>query len=147
MSRSEELFQYFQSHIGKGYPDEFKTFGKWLEPVVREVERDRLLLEFVCRTEQANPAGTIHGGVIAAMIDETIGAMMFYVGEPHFKKSVSLQIDFFSGCRPGDVLWVEASLIKSGKTISNGEAKMIRQDDKRLIAKGNCNLITSLHPL
>ncbi len=147
MSRSEELFEYFKSHIGKGYPENFKTYGKWLEPIVREVEKDRLVLEFTGREEQGNPAGLIHGGIIASLIDETIGAMMFYVGEPHFKKSVSLSVDFLSGCRPGDVLLVEARLIKSGKTLSYGEAKIVRKDDSRLIAIGKCNLIASIHKL
>ncbi|MEX1188490.1 MAG: PaaI family thioesterase [Bacteroidia bacterium] len=147
MSRSEELFEYFKSHIGKGYPDYYTTYGKWLNPIVREVEKDRLVLEFLGREEQGNPAGLIHGGVVSSWIDETIGAMMFYVGEPHFKKSVSLSIDFLSGCRPGDTLLVEAKLIKSGRTLSYGEAIITRKDDSKLIAIGKCNLVTSVHKL
>jgi uncharacterized protein (TIGR00369 family) len=147
MSRSQELYEYFKSHIGKGYPDSFKTLGKWLNPVVREVEPERLVLEFIMREEMGNPAGLVHGGLIAALIDETIGAMMFYVGEPHFKKSVSLNVNFLSGARPGDVLHVEARLVKTGKNISFGEAKVIRKDDERVIATGNLNLLVSTTPL
>lgn len=141
--RSEELYQYFKSNIGKGYPDSFTTFGKWLEPIVRIVERDKLVLEFLCRKEQANPVGTIHGGVIASLIDETIGAMMFYIGEPHFKSSINLNVNFLSSCRPGDVLLVEARLVKSGRKLTFGQASITRKDDAKLIATGNCNFIIS----
>lgn len=147
MSRSEELFEYFKSHIGQGYPDSFKTYGKWLNPVVRVVEKERLILEFTMREEQANPAGLIHGGIIAALVDETIGAMMFYVGEPHFKKSVSIHVNFLAGARPGDVLHVEARLVKTGKNISFGDAHIYRLDDKKLIATGSLNLLASSTPI
>jgi len=143
MSRSEELFEYFKSNIGKGYPADFTTFGKWLEPIVRVVERDRLVLEFVGRKEQANPTGKIHGGIIAALIDETIGAMMFYVGEPHFKNSINLNVNFLSGCRPDDVLLVDAKLIKSGKNLTSGQATITRKDDHKIIATGSCNFMVS----
>lgn len=139
--RSEELFQFFKSHIGKSYPDDFITFGKWLEPIVRVVERDRLVLEFVGRKEQANPTGNIHGGIIAALIDETIGAMMFYIGEPHFKSSINLSVNFLSGCRPEDVLLVDARVVKSGRTLTFGQATITRKDDSKLIATGSCNFI------
>jgi uncharacterized protein (TIGR00369 family) len=111
------------------------------------VEPEKLVLEFTMREEQANPAGLIHGGVVAALVDETIGAMMFYVGEPHFKKSVNITVNFLSGARPGDVLHVEARLIKTGKNISFGDARVIRADDQRLIATGNLNLLASSTPI
>jgi uncharacterized protein (TIGR00369 family) len=142
MSHSAELLAYYKSHIGKGYPDSIKTFGKWLEPIVREVEPTRLVLEFTIRPEQGNPAGLTHGGVLASIIDETIGAMMYYTGEPHFKASVSLNVDFISNCRPGDTLLAEAKLSKSGKMMSHGECTITRKDDNRIIAKGSSNTIT-----
>jgi len=142
MSYSEEMLAYFKSHIGRGYPDNTKTFGKWLEPIVREVAPKRLVLEYTIRPEQANPAGLAHGGVIASIIDETIGAMMVYIGEPHFKASINLNIDFISTCRPGDILLAEAKLVKYGKTLSHGECVITRKDDNRVIAKGSCNTIT-----
>lgn len=142
MTYSEELLAYFKSHIGKGYPDNVNTYGKWLDPVVREVEPSRLVLEFYIRPEQGNPAGLAHGGLLASIIDETIGALMFYTGEPHFKASVNLNIDFISTCRPGDTILAEARLIKSGKMLSHGECIITRKDDNRIIAKGSSNTIT-----
>jgi uncharacterized protein (TIGR00369 family) len=142
MSHSEEMLAYFKSHIGRGYPENTKSFGKWLEPIVREVEPKRLVLEYLIRSEQANHAGLAHGGVIASIIDETIGAMMVYIGDPHFKASINLSIDFISTCRPGDVLLAEARLVKYGNTLSFGECIITRKDDTRLIAKGSCNTIT-----
>jgi uncharacterized protein (TIGR00369 family) len=142
MSHSTELLAYFKSHIGQGYPDSFKTYGKWLEPIVREVEPTRLVLEYLIRPEQGNPAGLAHGGVIASIIDETIGALMYYTGEPHFKASINLSVDFISTCRPGDIVLAEATLIKSGKMLSHGACLITRKDDNRIVAKGSCNTIT-----
>jgi uncharacterized protein (TIGR00369 family) len=138
---SQERFEYFKNNIGANYPDDFKTFGKWLNPILRRVELTELHLEFLTRPEQANPAGIVHGGVIASIIDETIGALMVYASEPHFRASLNLNVDFISSCRPGDTLLCKAKLTKSGKTLSHATAEIIRVDDQRLIAVGSSNLI------
>ncbi|MFM2286644.1 MAG: hypothetical protein RLZZ543_2141 [Bacteroidota bacterium] len=138
---AEDLYLYFKSHIGKSYPEGMTTFGRWLQPIIKKVEREELHLEFLTRPEQGNPAGTVHGGVLSAIIDETIGAMMYYTGEPHFKSTINLSVDYLNACRPGDVLLCRARLIKSGKTLLHATADIIREDDNRIIASGSSSLI------
>jgi len=138
---SNELFEYFKSHIGKSYPKDMNTFGAWLQPIIKKVEREELHLEFALRPEEGNPAGTVHGGGIAAIIDETIGAMMYYTGEPHFKSTINLSVDYLNSCRPGDMILCRARLVKAGKTLLHATADILREDDGKIIASGSSSLI------
>ena len=144
MHTAEELLAYFRSHIGKTYPDGISSYGKWLNPIIRQVEPNELHLAFTTRHEQANPAGNVHGGVISSIIDETIGALMYYTGEPHFKSTINLHVDFLNSCRPGDALICRARLIKSGKTLCHATADIIREDDGKIIASGSSTLIVMI---
>jgi acyl-coenzyme A thioesterase 13 len=140
MSISNSALEALKAHIGRTLPKNPSPFGVWLDPIIRSVEHGVLELEFLVRDEMTNPAGIMHGGVTASMIDETIGMMMYCLGEPHFKASINLVVDFLSAARPGDTLLVKAKLTKQGRNLFHAVAEMIRKDDLRLIATGSAHM-------
>ncbi len=89
-----------------------------------------------------NPIKLLRGGVIAAMMDDTLGATMLSLGEANFKISINLVIDYFNAAKVNDVVTVEATILKNGKNIINASCVMKNQDNK-IIAKGNSNLFHS----
>ena len=140
MSISNSALEALKAHIGQTLPKNPSPFGVWLNPIIRSVEHGELELEFLVREDMSNPAGIMHGGITASMIDETIGMMMYCLGEPHFKASINLVVDFLAPARPGDTLLVKAKLTKKGKNLFHALGEMIRKDDHRLISTGSAHM-------
>jgi len=134
------FLRLLQEHLNKTLPESPSPFGRWLNPIVRKAEPGEFELEFIVRQEMTNPAGTVHGGVIAAMLDETIGIMMFCLSEPNFKASINLVTDFLSPAKTGDQLLVKARVTKQGRNLFHGVAEMYRITDMRLIATGSSHM-------
>ena len=94
-------------------------------------------VEFDGKASFLNPAGTIQGGFLSAMLDDTMGpAAMAFLGGAQMAQTLELKINFL---RPGkmgpifgegrvvhrgrDILFLEGSLNDSeGKTIATGTA-------------------------
>ena len=129
-----------QENINKTHPESPSPFGRWLDPIVRKADLGELDLEFTVRQEMTNPAGIVHGGVIASMLDETIGLMMYCLSEPDFKASINLVTDFLSPAKTGDLLLVKARVTKQGRNLFHGVAEMYRLSDMRLIATGSSHM-------
>ncbi|RWX03896.1 PaaI family thioesterase [Flavobacterium cerinum] len=113
----------------------------WLKPIILKVEEGSLAFQYTIRKEMTNPFGTLHGGVTAAIIDDSIGATLISYGEPYFYVSVNLVIDYIASAREGDVVVAETTVIKKGNQIVNAQCDVWNADKTRLIAKGYTNLI------
>ncbi len=135
-----KFLSILQSRINETLPDSPSPFGRWLDPIVRKAEQGDFEFEFVVREEMTNPAGIVHGGVLAAMLDETLGVMMYCLSEPSFKASINLVTDFLFPAKTGDNLLVKARLTKQGRNLYHGVAEMYRISDMRLIATGSSHM-------
>jgi uncharacterized protein (TIGR00369 family) len=77
------------------------------------------------RTEFCNPAGLIQGGMLSAMLDDTMGPAVFVTSEGRFyTTTVSLTVNFIAPARPGSLI-VEAQVIQIGKSIAFMEGKLM----------------------
>jgi uncharacterized protein (TIGR00369 family) len=86
----------------------------------------------------SNPAGTIQGGFISAMIDSAMGASVItYVsGQKVFASNSDLHVRFTKAARIGSMLTCEAVVISGGRTVVFVEAT-VTDDSDRLIARGS----------
>ena len=77
------------------------------------------------RAEFCNPAGFIQGGILSAMLDDSMGPAVFVTSDGRFyTTTVSLTVNFIAPARPGP-LFVEAQVIQIGKSIAFMEGKVI----------------------
>lgn len=129
-----------QSFTGKVFTQSPSPFMVWLAPVVLLAEEGHLEFEYKVRPEWLNPAGNLHGGVTAAIIDDALGATMFSLNEPFFYSTINNTIDYFSAAVEGDVLIAETRIIKRGRQFINAQCDIWNADKSRLIAKGYSNL-------
>jgi uncharacterized protein (TIGR00369 family) len=129
-----------QEHIGKEFSASPSPFMKWLNPTVIEASEGKVTFRYVVRDEMTNPIGTLHGGITAAIVDDSIGATMFTFNEEHFYTTLNNVIDYFSAVRPGDVILAETMVIKKGKQFVNVQCEIWNEDRTRLIARGTSNL-------
>ena len=141
-NNSNPALQMIRSQIGKEFRDSPSPFGRWLKGKVLAADRGALQVEYLIREEMANPAGTLHGGVIAAIMDDVMGATTFSLGETTFKITVNLNVDFFYPARPGERVVAKTKVIKEGKQLLNVLCELYHENG-RLIASGTSNLFSS----
>ena len=90
-------------------------------------------VQFEGRPEFCNPAGNIHGGMQAAMLDETLSpALASLLGAGQFPATLELKVSFIAPARVG-ALTGEARVVSRGKSICFLEANL-RDVDGRLVA-------------
>ena len=139
MSTTNVPLEKLQSYIGQYYIDTPSSFGKWLNPFIVKAEHGKLEVQYTVRMDMTNPLGNLHGGVIAAIIDEVTGATVFSTGQTKFFTTLNLQVDFFSPAHFDETITVKTELIKEGRQFFNVECKIYNKAG-RLIARGQSNL-------
>jgi len=87
---------------------------------------------FEGRAEFLNPAGFIQGGILAAMLDDTMGPTALLVsGGTVFTATISMNVSFFQPAKPGR-LFAEGRVLSMGKTIAFLEATICDADGVKL---------------
>jgi uncharacterized protein (TIGR00369 family) len=87
-----------------------------------------LKVGFDGRPEFCNPAGFIQGGILSAMLDDSMGPAVFVTSDGRFyETTISLTVNFIAPARPGPLI-VEAQVIQIGKSIAFMEGKLIGND-------------------
>jgi uncharacterized protein (TIGR00369 family) len=82
-----------------------------------------------------NPAGTVQGGILAAMLDDTQGPALF--GHTHgesYAPTIDFNISFVKPARPGRFVG-KGRVVNLGKTIALTEAELFDADGD-LVARG-----------
>ena len=135
--------ELFRQAIGKPMGEvSLSGYGRWLNGTLLDVQDDgSMLMEFIIRSEMLNPAQTIHGGVIAGMMDEVIGAAVYSLGKKYLFTTVNLVVDYFSAAKQGDVLHAKVSMVKEGGTIIHIQCELRHTAKERMIARGISNMI------
>lgn len=97
-----------------------------------DAARGWIRVGFDGRPAFCNPAGTIQGGIQAAMLDDTMGpAVVVASGGQLFTSSIDLNVSFLAPARPGP-LFGEATVLQIGKTIAFVEGRLMDRDGKVL---------------
>ncbi|WP_223845496.1 PaaI family thioesterase [Flavobacterium selenitireducens] len=138
-------FEFLRGQIGLEVTASPSAFMNWLRPEMRLVEKGHLEFAYTVRPEMTNPFGTLHGGVIAAIMDDAIGATLIAFEEPFFYVSINLAVDYFASAKVADVVVAVTSVNKKGKTVVNAQCELWTADKSRLLAKGYTNLLKT-HP-
>src|SRR5215475_14538380 len=91
-------------------------------------EEGWLKLGFDAKADFRNPAGFIQGGMLSAMLDDTMGpAVMVMTEGKSYTTTVSLTVNFLASAKPGPII-AEAKVTQLGKTIAFVEGKLMAED-------------------
>lgn len=81
-------------------------------------------IAFEGRSEFLNPAGFIQGGMLAAMLDDTMGPAVLLMTEGKFYTvTIGLTVSFLAPTRPGRLIG-EGQVVQLGKSIAFVEASL-----------------------
>lgn len=98
-----------------------------------DTERGRVRTRFEARPEFRNPMGVVHGGFVAAMLDETMGpALVCSLPDNHFSPTIELKVSYHRPAQIGP-LFGEAQVLHKGGTIGFVEGKLYNEA-KELVA-------------
>jgi len=91
-----------------------------------------LKLGFEGKPEFLNPAGFVQGGILSAMLDDTMGPAVLVMTEgKSYTTTVSLTVNFLNPAKPGPIIG-EAQVTQLGKSIAFVEGKLTAADGTAL---------------
>ena len=75
-----------------------------------------------------NPAGFVQGGILSAMLDDTMGPAVFAMTEGRlYTATITMTVNFLSPARPGPITG-EARVTQLGKTVAFMEGRLTAAD-------------------
>ncbi len=134
------MLAFLQEYIGQAAKDISPSpFGRWLNGTLTAVERGSLTAEFTVREDETNPGGIMHGGVIAAIMDDMMGMTIATLDKESFYVAVNLNVDFLRPGRLGETITAVTEVIRDGRTMTHCECRLFNAE-KKLLAKASSNL-------
>ena len=87
-----------------------------------------LKVGFEGKREFCNPAGFVQGGILTAMLDDTMGPAVLVMSEGKFyTTTISLTVNFMAPAKPGPII-AEATVTQLGKTVAFIEGRLTAAD-------------------
>ena len=88
-------------------------------------EEGLIKVGFEGKQEFCNPSGFIQGGMLAAMLDDTMGPAAFIMSNgKQFTPTISMNVNFISPGRVGSFV-CEAKVVQMGKTVVFVEGRLM----------------------
>jgi len=100
-----------------------------------DTEKGTIEIGFTADERFLNPAGTVQGGILAAMLDDTQGPALF--GHTHgeiYAPTIDFNITFVKPAQPGQFVG-KGRVVNIGKTIALTEAELFDEAGD-LVARG-----------
>jgi len=134
--------------------ERWRQFGHWertyypvlLGIVVEEVRTDYCRMRLPYRPEIEQPAGVVHGGAIASLLDSVVVPAIgsAYDGDANFS-TVDMHVQYLSALIQEDAV-AEGWIVKRGRTVVFCEAEMIGATSGKLIARSVLTYNVSRRP-
>ncbi|MGF6306501.1 uncharacterized protein (TIGR00369 family) [Bradyrhizobium sp. i1.8.4] len=95
-----------------------------------------------------NPAGFVQGGMLSAMLDDTMGPAVFVMTEGRlYTTTITMNVNFLAPAKPGPITG-EATVTQLGKTIAFVEGRLTAADGTLLAtASSSIRLVESARAL
>ena len=126
-ARTPSIFDNFEA------PPSAKLLGWTLRTI--DTGAGTIEIGFTADERFLNPAGTVQGGILAAMLDDTQGPALF--GHTHgasYAPTIDFNISFVKPARPGRFVG-KGRVVNLGKTIALTEAELFDAEGD-LVARG-----------
>lgn len=132
--------EFFRSQIGKDKWQFDYPLMDWLNAKVIEVNEGHVKMSFKVEKYMLNPIEIMHGGIMATILDEVMGAASFTLGRPNGFATINMNVDYLNPARAGEIVIGEGTIIRAGKTVLHVKAELYNTDNK-LLAKATSNMI------
>ncbi|MCC6158825.1 MAG: PaaI family thioesterase [Deltaproteobacteria bacterium] len=110
---------------------------EFLNSELIEAGEGRARIRFVPDERMENPYGVIQGGILAAMLDNTIGPAVAFTHPDRASSTIHLAVNFLRSVRAGEVIVGTAEVVKSGRRQVYVEAQLERESDGALLVRAS----------
>ncbi|RWR99826.1 acyl-coenzyme A thioesterase 13-like protein [Dinothrombium tinctorium] len=86
--------------------------------------------------EHTNFGGTLHGGMVASLVDYTSSLALVTDDLQQTGFSVDLNVTFVNSANVGDCLVLDAQTVKRGKSLAYLDVSIFHKETKKIIALG-----------
>ena len=130
--------------LGADRAARWSKFGRWDESLfpnvvgleLEEVRVDYARMRLPYRPELRQPAGMVHGGAIATLIDTVVvPALASAYDEIPLILTIDLQIRFLNGAKETDLIG-EGWVVRRGRSVCFCQAEVRRAIDDEVVAEG-----------
>jgi uncharacterized protein (TIGR00369 family) len=91
-------------------------------------EQGWIRIGFDGRREFCNPAGFIQGGILGAMLDDTMGPAVFVMTDGRlYTATITMTVNFLAPAKVGRIIG-EANVTQLGKTVAFVEGRLMADD-------------------
>jgi len=136
------ILEYLKNEINKPITKSVSPSSLWMRGVLLDIDEGVATISYEIRKEMTNPLGTIQGGVMAALIDDTMGLAFYTLFQKNMYTSTNLNVNFLFGAREGEVVTVKAKMVRMGKKIANIECKVYNEKGD-IITTATSNLVVT----
>lgn len=137
-----DYIQQIRENIGQPMNEYLPGFGAWLNGAITSIDDEgHIQLSFTVRENMLNPMGAIHGGAVAAIIDEVLGFQIFLKSdEDAAYVSMTMNVDFLKSAQVGDIITGFPKVVRIGRRTANVRCELLNQKGE-LVAQGVANFM------
>jgi len=108
--------------------------GRWTFLFSRDGHAE---LSWAPTPDMANPFGSVHGGIVATVIDEACGAALMPLIETPSAPTVSLHVEYLQAVQIGGTYTVVGDIVRKGRAMAIADAHILNQEGTMLV-RGTC---------
>ena len=108
--------------------------GRWKISVMQDGKSEA---SWTPTPDMANPFGSVHGGIIATLIEEVTGAAVISSIEAGSAPTVSLNVEFLHAIPIGETYSAVGEIVRIGRAMAIADARIMNEEGK-VLARGTC---------
>jgi len=141
---SNPIVKYLKNELNKPITKSVSPSSLWMKGTLLEIDEGSATISYKIRKEMTNPLGTIQGGVMAALIDDTMGLAFYTLFLQNMFTTTNLNINYLFGAKEGEEVIVKAKSVRVGKKIANIECKVYNEKGDIITTATSNLVITSI---
>ena len=139
-SPTDPYAAWLQAHLNRPLDDSPSALGRWLGITLTAFDAEGLTVSCTVRPEMTNAAKVLHGGIIAALMDEAMGMTVFAFSKGRYHASVDLNVNYLAAGQIGDVVTARSRILRMGRRVVSIRCTL-HSADGALMAHATSNLI------
>ena len=108
--------------------------GRWKTVLMQDGQAE---MSWTPTPDMANPFGSVHGGIIATIIDEVTGAAVMSSIEAGSAPTVSMNVEYLHAIPIGGTYTAVGEIVRMGRAMAIADGRILNEEGK-LLARGTC---------
>ena len=108
--------------------------GRWKSVLMQDGQAE---MSWTPTPDMANPFGSVHGGIVATVIDEVTGAAVMSSMESGTAPTVSLHVEYLHAIPIGGTYTAVGEIVRRGRAMAIVDGRILNEEGKVLV-RGTC---------